>query len=191
MGEHGEDVLAVGAHAGTPLDLVRPEQFFVAASGIVGVVAGVAVTQRFGLVVFDEAFLAVFADGLQRPMTRVKTTTFHVHQRTVHQIRQQPQHGTALDRSTGTDHLRRLAGTPSNEHRQTGQKPLMRLVEQVIRPVDRGPQRLLTLHRPPPPPSQQVEPSIQRRRQLPQAHRGDPRRANSIANGTPSRRRHT
>ncbi len=75
VGERGEDVLVVGGHAGAPLDLLRPPQSFVAAQGVVGVVAGVTVAQRVGLVVFDEAFLAVFADGLQQPVPGVETTT--------------------------------------------------------------------------------------------------------------------
>ena len=71
VGERGEDVLAVGGHAGAPHDLLRSPQSFVAAEGVVGVVAGVTVAQRVGLAVFDEAFLAVFADGLQQPVPGV------------------------------------------------------------------------------------------------------------------------
>ena len=88
----------------------------------------------------------------------VETAAFGDDQRPVHQVGQQPEHRTALDRPTGTDRLRRLAGATSGEHRQPGQQPLLGLVEQVVGPVDGGPQRLLTLHRPAPAPGEQVEP---------------------------------
>ena len=94
VGERGEEVLAVGGHAGAPLDLLRPPQSFVATEGVVGVVAGVTVAQRVGLVVFDEAFLAVLADGLQQPIPGVETAAFGDDQRPVHEVGQQPEHRT-------------------------------------------------------------------------------------------------
>ena len=177
VGERGEDVLRVGGHTSTPRELLRRPQSFVAAEGVLGVVAGVAVAERVGLDVFHEAFLAVLADRFQQPIPGVDTTAFGDHQRTGHQVGEQPQHGTSLDRRARTDRFRRVANATSREHGQADQESLLPLVEQVIGPVDRCPQRLLTFHRPPPAPRQEVEASIQRGGQLRRAHRRHPRRS--------------
>ena len=88
--------------------------------------------QRVGLAVLDEAFLAVLANGLEEPVAGVETAALGDHQRSSHEIGQQPQHCPGIDRSTGTDRFGRFARAPSSEHGQTTQEPLLGLVEQVV-----------------------------------------------------------
>ena len=96
-----------------------------------------------------------------------------------------PSTATALDRPAGADRLRRLAGTTAGEHGQPGQEPLLGFVEQVVGPVDRGPQRLLAFHRPAPPPASRSNRRSNADGQLRRAHRRHPRRGQLDRQGHP------
>ena len=117
------------------------------------------------------------ADGLQESVAKIAgVSVVRDHQRSGHQGCQQLEHCIGCDALTGTDCLGCLQGPATREDGQSGQEPLFRLGAQLIGPVDRGPQRLVTLDRSPPPATQHREALIQSIGQHARAHRGNSRR---------------
>jgi len=107
------------------------------------------------------------------------------HQRPRHQARQQLQHRVRVDRVPVADHLGRLQGAASREHRQPGQQDLFGLGEQPKRPVDRGPQRLVACRRVAAVCREHHETALQPPGQLGRGHRRYPRRRQLDRQGDP------
>ena len=109
---------------------------------------------------FDQAILAVLADRLQQPVASVGAAVIDDDQRPGHQVREQLVHVVHVDRITRADGLDRLEGATPSEHRQAVQQPLLRLGQQVVRPVDGGLQRLVTFDRVAVAAGEEPEPSV-------------------------------
>ena len=127
--------------------------------------------QRVGVAGLGEAFLAVLADRLQQPVAGVGPGVVGNDQRPGDQVREQLEDVVALDRITRAHRLDRVERAATGEHRQAVQEPLLGFAQQVVGPVDRGPQRLVTFDRVAVAAGEEPEPPIQPSRQLSRVHR--------------------
>ena len=112
---------------------------------------------RRGFARLGEALGGVGADAVQHPVAGLaEHLRLDHHQRLVHQPRGQADHVLDGQRAVGADLLGHVQG-PAGKHRQAAQQDLLGRGEQVMAPVDGGPQRPLPRRRGPVAGTQQRE----------------------------------
>jgi hypothetical protein len=117
-----------------------------------------------------EVFERVLADGLEQPVARGAIGLFlGNHQRLVDELPETVDHielGSGVDRHR----LRRVQGEPAREHAQAVEQCLLVGVEQCVRPVNRGSECLVTLHRRARPAGEETESLVDASRDLTRRH---------------------
>ena len=129
-----------------PFELVRRVEPTPGLAGEVRVPARVTTADGIGVVGIDEAFLGVLADRLQHVVAGLGTGAVDDDERLVDQARQHVEHivrGSVLARD---DELRGFEGAAAGEDREAREDEPLHRGEEVVRPVDRGAQRVVTLH---------------------------------------------
>ena len=166
----------VAGEAGAPLDLFGSVTVRAHDAGELDVVVTMPSSHRVGVAGLGEAFLAVLADGLQQPEAGIGAGVVGNDQRPGDKVREQLQDVVALDRITGADRFGRVERAAPGKGRQAVQESLLGFAQEVVGPVDGGPQRLVTFDRAAVAAGEQPEPPVQSSRQLGGVHRGDARR---------------
>jgi hypothetical protein len=102
-------------------------------------VTGVTRAQRVGLAGLTKAFLTILADGLEEAIAGLGPVFLGDHQGPGDQARKALEDQVWIDPVATTDRFGGVEGAAAGEHRQPAQEPPLRVVQQLIRPVDRGP----------------------------------------------------
>ena len=108
------------------------------------VVVEVPVPQRGQLAGLGQAFLAVLAEGLQQPVAGAGTVTVGVDHRLVDKGGQQVADVGRVDRVVGADRLGAVQVEPAGEDRQAVEEGPLLPGEELMGPLDRRPQRLMS-----------------------------------------------
>ena len=88
------------------------------------------------------------------------------HERLVDELRDAVEHVERIDVVAADDRLGGVEGEPTREHPEAVEDRAFAFVEQVVAPVDRLAQRLVTFHRGAAPAGEQPEPLVETRRDL-------------------------
>ena len=167
IGHRRVEVVAFASEPRSPLHLSRPAQVTPHDPGELRVVLRVAGTQLIGIAGVDETLFAVLANRFQQPVARLGAVVGD-HEGTRHQAREQLEHLVAVDRITRAHRFGGLQRATSREHRQAAQQPLLGRAQQVVGPVDRGAERLMTNACDPP--ATREEPKVEVSGDLTRAH---------------------
>src|SRR3981081_2889249 len=92
----------------------------------------------------DQLLACVLADRLEHRVSRGAAELVHHHERLVDEMREQIKDGRAVDAFTGTDSLRRLEGPTPDKDGYSPKQDTLRVVQQVVAPVNERAQRLLS-----------------------------------------------
>ena len=125
------------------------------------VVIAVTGTHGVGLAGLAELFQCVLAHRLQQPVSRWATCAFGHDQGLVDQQCEQVEDLEAFHVAAAGDRLCGVEVEPAHKHRQPGEQDAFGLGQQRVRPIHRGPQRLLAAHRGACTPGQQPEAVMQ------------------------------
>src|SRR5450759_5301084 len=106
----------------------------------------------------------VLAYGLQQPVASRPLSILDEYQRLIDERAEQVEHRVALEPVTGGHLLGQVERPATGEHREAAQQRAPVLAQQLIAPVDRRAQRLLTRQRAARPSGQQAETIRERRR---------------------------
>ena len=102
---------------------------------------------RLGLTGVVQVLLRVLPDGLQQPVPRLAAGRVGLHEGACHQAREQLEDVGPVDDAAGGHGFGGIEREAPGEHAQPVEHPSLGLVEQVVRPVDRGAERLVALGR--------------------------------------------
>ena len=158
--------------------------------GELRVVARMAEPQHVGLTSLCEAFLAVFADRLQEPVTSLGTGVGD-DEGPGNQARDQLEHVVRVDRLERSYASAASSVHPPENTAKARQQTLFGLGQQFVGPVDRGAKRLVPFDRDSSPPPRSRNRRSRRRANSFGFIAGIRAAASSIANATPSRCVHT
>ena len=134
--------------------------------------------------------MRVLANRFEQAIARAAVCFVGEHERTPDQRAEVLDHVELVDVVVPDDRLGVVEGGATGEDRQTIEHESLVVAEEVIRPVDRAPQRLVAFHRTAGTAAQQPELVVEPRRDLlPGVIACTRAAASSIARGMPSRRR--
>ena len=129
------------------------------------------------LVDFGETDTSELADGLEQSITRMQTGVVELDQRTVHETRRQTEHVVTIEAAERGDGLGGVESEPTAEHCETVQQDALVRLEQVVAPLHRGQQGLLTGQERRTAPAQQTEAVVETAGDAFDRHVAHPRRS--------------
>ncbi len=173
--ERSAEIVVLASESTLPFDPVAPHDVGNGQLAEARVVHGVGRAYPFAVAVLIEVLLGVLADGFQQPVARVDPLGVSDHQGTGDQCRHELEHIVGLDPAARGHGFGGLEIEPAREDAQPLQQQLLTLVEQLVRPVDGRPQRLVTLHGRVLAAGEQPEPRIETTRQLGRGEHRDAR----------------
>jgi hypothetical protein len=140
-------VIGFAKLVGDLIDGLIQVSLYFALAGVMGLgdVAADHVPHRRRIATRVEALPRVLADGLEQPVAHPAVRVVDDDEGLVHQLTQHVDHIQRVELVTRQDCLRGSKITAACEHRQPVQRNTLCRGEQVIGPVDRAPQRLVTL----------------------------------------------
>ena len=135
-----------------------------------------AAQRRFALRRLDEPLPGVLAHGFEQPEPGLRRSRVGEHERLLDEPPEHVEDVHLVDRVAGADVFGRLEARPAGEGGQPPEDDPLRLGQQVVAPVDRGAQRLVTSGRGPAAARQEPEPVVEAGRDLLDRERPHPRR---------------
>src|SRR5262245_56486878 len=106
-----------------------------------------AIADRLGASAFKEALPRILPNRLEQPVATACVALLHGHEALVDERGQVIEHSAVLDVAADADALRRVERPSSGKYRQPPEQELLRILQEVVAPVDERAQRLLARQR--------------------------------------------
>ena len=159
--ERGPQVVSLSGEPVLPGDAVRTGDAGDQGVREVGEVAGMRGPEPLAVAARVEVILRVLADRLEEPVAGLGRLRVGHDERSCDERGEELEHVVRLDDVARPDGFGRLEAEAAREHAEPLQQQLLARVEQVVRPVDRGAQRLVALDRGARPTAEQPEPLVE------------------------------
>ena len=143
--ERGADVVQLGVEAGGRLRAVAASERRGGGLDEGAEVLRVAGAETSGVVELGQPLPRVLAQRVEESVAGTGGGVVGDDHRLRHQAGEMAEHVVRFDACSAGDRVGRVEGESAGEHRQAAEHQPLHRVQQVIRPVDRGAQRLMTL----------------------------------------------
>ena len=142
----GPEVVLLGGQTGQPCRLVGARELGLGPVHQVGEEVEMATPVLDDLAGVDQLLLGVLADALEQAVAGGAVLLLDDHEAAGHEMVQEVEDVEGIDAVAGRHRLCRLERPPAAEDGQPPQKHALVLGQQLVAPVDGGPQRLLAGH---------------------------------------------